>query len=180
MRVLTLLAVLFSTSAFADTFVTYGFLGATYHGLSVDEELADEMPNKLTDDGKLVYHPRESILKLETPKTVVFGGVLHDCFDETAYILGVGPSWQMGETWSLGLSAGAFMRDKHFFIDQDGNRAHTKELPLIIDMDDKEIAPFIFGSVTKRWFIFEHFGVETSLVSNFVLTHAELGVFARL
>ena len=67
MRVLTLLAVLFSTSAFADTFVTYGFLGATYHGLSVDEELADEMPNKLTDDGKL--NQRLTDPRWKAPKT---------------------------------------------------------------------------------------------------------------
>jgi hypothetical protein len=154
-----------------------GFGGLTYHGGEVHEELPSQMPNKRDSQGKKVVHPMEVHYSADFSSNFRISTiVLRDCFDEPAFYVGAGQ--QFGDGLQVGYSIGLYGRRIHRYVGEDGRSATPMSLPLSQKRGSWEYSPTMFISVgyTHWW---DDFGMFGSLGSNYLLTHAQVGVAIR-
>ena len=153
----TILTILLSGKTLAAT-LYLSTTGLTYHAIPVNEELAQQMPYRLTDNGRWVLHPRETGINLFLPHSLHLTFIsLHDCFDEEAQVYGVGNHWALNERVGVGYLAVLYSRKRHYFIDSDGARAYAADMPYTMTDGEHEYIPTAFATYSyqilngKRW-----------------------------
>lgn len=174
MHRLLFILLLFATPSFAGEF-TFSSLGVTYHGDVVDEELAEHMPYKLSDDGKWVFHPMNfSFNFTSTDDFHINATFLRDCFNQQAFLLAAGHHWKFGRL-GLGYLLGLYARDKFYFLDQYGNVSAPSDMRFYIETEDTQYIPMALATASFRLKNTEPY-VDLLAGGNWFINHAELGV----
>lgn len=174
----TLIALLclLSSQAFAfDLYVSTA--GVTYHGYSVNDELAGEMPHRITDDGKWVYHPQDVTLSVRFQNSfhTVFT-YLRDCFDEPAMMLGAGNQARLTERLGVGYLVGLYMRRRHYFIDEEGGLSQPADMPLTISSGREDFMPTAMVTASYDFMRDGNWRAALLFAGNGWINHLELGL----
>jgi len=148
--------------------------GITVHGGDINPELAKQMPHRLREDGREVYHPVEFSVRSRGEHKQVYGSYLQDCFGESATIFGAGWLTDFGD-WSPGVVGAIYIRQTHYFIESNGRSALPERMPFTVVDGDREYTPLLLATLSYRFNLLGH-PFEWLVGTNYILTHSQVGI----
>jgi len=175
MKILLIYILLSITTPLLGNEFIFSSMGVTNHGTGVDEELADQMPHKISDNGKWIYHPIDFSANYINNQNVHYNFTyLKDSFNEQAAMLGIGHHWKLWRG-GLGYLVGVYGRERHYFISRKGNVTYPSDMRYVIEHNNIEYIPMAFATASLRIKATEPY-IDLLFAGNWFLNHAELGV----
>ena len=170
MKSLLLAVALFATTAFSNT-LTLGVGGITYHGSKVDPFMAQQMPRRITDNGKFVSNPAIG-LSYSRGFWTYSGEVFKDCFDKSAFILAAGPRTKLFELLELSALGGIYYREVQSYTDRKGNTYTVAPPRIYTDGRGWQLFP----TVLARASVSLPYRMRITVAGNGYINMAQLGI----
>lgn len=155
--------------------------GMSIHGEEIDPELAQQMPNRIGDDGKIVYHPTELAITYYSGLLQMNGLWFKDSFNNPAAYLGAGLSVAFPfKNLSLGGTAGIYTRKIEEFTYSTGESVRVVSGPVLVETKGFETIPMAFLTASWAMPVQDNLYFVLDAASNYALTHFTAGFMYRI
>lgn len=169
-----------STAAFAQSSISVMGGGVSVHGESIDPELAQRMPHRLTDDGHIVYHSTEVSVTYNTGIWQTNALYFKDSFNNDAVYIGSGVAIAFPfDNLMLGATAGLYSRRIEKFRDDTGEVRIDSGF-VLISTSTIEVLPMMFATAAWTKPIQGRLNFVLAGATNLALTHITAGLQYRI